>query len=152
MSGLHGLATSFARVPFEVNLDSTLIKGGPMATTTVDAALTYALIAPNEPGHFYSELYDGGVTGLPQPHLAKFHDISDLTGVRIGLYEEMFNDSLPHIRDRAYEVVRFLQEKGAEIVPITIPHLQSLRMAHGLKIGAEFALGFDGAFHAHPSG
>lgn len=152
MSGLHGLATTFGRCPFRHHLTSTLIKAGPIAATAADAAITYSLISPNEPDHFYTTLYDGGINGPPTPHVSDFHAIENLSGVRIGIFPQWFNDSEPHIRDRAYQVVQFLKSKGVEFVEISIPHLNSIRLAHGIKIGSEFAVGFDKHYHDPASG
>lgn len=43
--------------------------GGPLAASSQDAALTYAVIAQNDPASFYSQLYDGGVRGPPAAHI-----------------------------------------------------------------------------------
>lgn len=43
--------------------------GGPLAASSQDAALAYAVIAENKVGSFYNQLYDGSVRGPPAPHL-----------------------------------------------------------------------------------
>ncbi len=45
MSGIHGLATTFGRIPFDNHTESTMIKAGPMAASAADAALTYAALS-----------------------------------------------------------------------------------------------------------
>ena len=47
-----------------MNLDSTMIKSGPMASTSQDALIVYSVIAQNKKDSFYSMLYDGGNDGL----------------------------------------------------------------------------------------
>ena len=42
---------------------------------------------------FHSKLYDGGVRGVPHAHLNQIFEISDLSGVRIGIFPEWFYDS-----------------------------------------------------------
>jgi hypothetical protein len=79
MSGVHGLATTFGRIPFHNHTDSTMIKAGPLAASAQDVALTMAAIAQNAPGTFYTDLYDGGINGPPPPHLGRFLDIEDLS-------------------------------------------------------------------------
>ena len=156
MSGLHGLATTFGRCSFEYMLDSSLIKAGPITSNSEDAAIAYSFMSQKEDSHFYSKLYDGGLGGLPSPHLTGFTKIDDLSDVRIGMYSPWFNDSQPHIRDRSYQVVDYLKSKGAKIVEISIPHLAELSLAHGFTISNEFALAYDLAFsssstHLEPS-
>lgn len=152
MSGLHGLAASFAHCPFDYEIDSTLIKPGPIAASSADVAIAYAVMCRTELSHFYSKLYDGGVEGPPQAHLTNYEKIQDLSDVRIGIFPEYFNASDDHIRQRVYDAIAFLQGRGATIVPIKIPHLRASNLAHGLKILSEYAMAFDRAFHSNPSG
>lgn len=156
MSGLHGLATTFGRCPFEYMLDSTLIKAGPITSNSEDAAIAFSIMAQKEDAHFYSKMYDGGLGALPAAHITGFNEIDDLSAVRIGIYSAWFNDSQPHIRERAYQVVDFLKSKGAKVIEISIPHLAELSLAHGFSISNEFALAYDLAFsssstHLEPS-
>jgi Asp-tRNA(Asn)/Glu-tRNA(Gln) amidotransferase A subunit family amidase len=152
MSGVHGLATTFGRCPFKHHISSTLIKAGPIAATASDTAIAYSVISANDPKHFYSRLYDGGIIGPPQPHVSRFNDVDDLSGVRIGIFTSWFNDSEPHIRDQAYKTIDFLKRRGVQMVEVSIPHLEAIRLAHGLKISSEFALGFDKHHHDVNSG
>jgi Asp-tRNA(Asn)/Glu-tRNA(Gln) amidotransferase A subunit family amidase len=152
MSGVHGLAVGFGRVPFESDVDSTLIKPGPIAASSADVAIGYMVMSQMELNHFYAQLYDGGVRGQPKPHLGGYHATEDLSDVRIGIYKEWFNDADPHILKRCYEVIDYLKSKGATMVEIEIPHLGASHLAHGVKISNEFALTFDRAYHANPSG
>ena len=151
MSGVHGLATTFGRIPFSNHTSTTMIKGGPLAASSQDAALTYAAIARNSPGSFYQTLYDGGMHGPPPPHLRQFDAIEDLSDVRIGIFPEWFADSDAHIQQRCREAVSYLRSRGATVVEITIPHLQIMSLAHAMKIATEFALGWDSHFHNYPT-
>jgi Asp-tRNA(Asn)/Glu-tRNA(Gln) amidotransferase A subunit family amidase len=152
MSGVHGLATGLGRCPFSHYYSSTMIKVGPLAATASDIALAYAVMSKDEPGHFYSQLYDGEAEGLPFPHLSGFSNIQDLSDLRIGIFPEWFNDSSSHVRSYLYSVIDFLKEKGVTFIDINIPHLEEIRFAHGTKIVAEFAMGFDLAHHDVNSG
>jgi Asp-tRNA(Asn)/Glu-tRNA(Gln) amidotransferase A subunit family amidase len=102
LSGGHGLAVTFGRIPFGMHLDSVLIKAGPITATSADAAIAYAALAPNQPESFYNVLYDGDVHGPPHPTLQGLNDITDLSDVRLGMYSEWFNDSDPQVRDRCH--------------------------------------------------
>jgi len=82
MSGVHGLGVTFGRVPFDIGLDTTMIKPGPLAATAEDAAIVYSIISPNEKGHFYNELFDGDQQGPPHATLSDFMKIEDLSDVR----------------------------------------------------------------------
>jgi Asp-tRNA(Asn)/Glu-tRNA(Gln) amidotransferase A subunit family amidase len=149
MAGLHGLATTYGRVPFNYMLDSTLIKAGPIASNSFDTALAYNVISRRKsPSHYYEQLYDGGIDGSPRPHLSGFQKVNDLSDIRIGIYSAWFNDTLPHIRERNHQVIKYLKSKGITFVEIDIPHLSEISLAHGFKIANEFALAFDPAFHA----
>ena len=103
MSGVVGLGFTFGRAPFNNVTGSTNIKTGPLAATVADAALALAVMAPNLDGHEYNTLYDGGVPnawspvgGPPTAHLSGYHDES-LEGVRLGMFEEWFNDADPQV-------------------------------------------------------
>lgn len=150
MSGIHGLATTFGRVPFANHTDSTMIKAGPLAASSQDVALAYAAIAPSAAGSFYTDMYDGGVLGPPAPHLAGFNDIQDLSDVRIGVFSQWFDDSEPLIRQRCYEAVAYLKQRGAVVVEVQIPHLRLMSLAHAMKISTEFAMSWDQHYYVHP--
>jgi Asp-tRNA(Asn)/Glu-tRNA(Gln) amidotransferase A subunit family amidase len=75
----------------------------------------------------------------------------DLTGMRIGIYPEWFQDSDPLIQGRCEDAVSHLQRRGAEIVEIQIPHLRLMSIAHAMKIASEFALGWDAHFYNYPT-
>jgi len=153
MSGIHGLATGFARCPFEMELDSTLIKSGPIAASSADIAIAYSVMCRTDPNHFYARLYDGGVHGPPPLHITGYNKIDNLSDVRLGIFIDYFNDSDIHIRHRVYSALQYLQEKHhVTLVPIQIPHLRASHLAHGCKIATEFAVNFDKTFHAKPSG
>jgi len=144
MSGIFGLATGFARIPFDLALGCTMIKAGPMAASAADAAITYAAIADQpSPDHFYAQIYDGGDQSMPSPTLAKVTQIDDLKDVRIGVYWEWFEDADDEVVRKCKDALGKLVELGATVVNITIPHLRIMSMAHSTKISSEFALFWD---------
>ena len=151
MSGVHGLGVTFGRVPFDIGLDTTMIKPGPLAATADDAAIVYSIISPNKKGHFYNQLYDGDVHGPPSPNLDGVHNIKDLSDVRIGIYREWFNDSDKIVRETCHAALAALESRGAVLVDIVIPHLQVLSLSHASKISTEFAMKFDSVLHSRPS-
>ena len=114
-----------------------------MTATAIDAAITFAYIAPNELNHFYSKMYDGGFRGPPPPILSGFLKTNDLSDVRLGVMTEWFNDSQPEVRKICDEALAFLKSRGATVVEISIPHLQWMSLSHGIKISSEFAMLWD---------
>ncbi len=150
MSGIHGLGVTFGRVPFDIGLDTTMIKPGPMTSTAEDAAYIYSIIAQNMNGHFYNEIYDGNQHGPPTPYITNFNNIDDLSDVRIGIFKEWFDDSDEDVQIACYKAIETLKSKGATIVDIRIPHLQELSMSHATKIATEFAMKFDTVLSNRP--
>lgn len=147
MSGIHGLGTTFGRIAFNNRTVSTMIKAGPMTTSAFDAGIVYEVISPQLNGHFYSELY-GRSSKFPTPHTHGFDNIKDLSDVKLGIYPEWFEDADPEIVSKCYQAIDSLKQRGAQIINISIPHLQVMSVSHGIKIISEFALGFDLIYHS----
>ena len=77
----------------------------------------------------------------------RFQDTEDLSDIRIGIFDDWFNDADKEVVKACREAVDLLVQRGATVVRITIPHLQWMGLAHGIKISSEFALAFDKQFH-----
>ncbi|KAA8490885.1 Fatty acid amide hydrolase [Porphyridium purpureum] len=110
---------------------------GPMASCVLDAAL-----------EFYAMLLAGPDPGLPDPHpqLPRPKELLDLvkTGsiksLKLGVFWPWFNDCAPQIRDAcAAFVEKMQQDGGATVIPITIPNLEDMRVAHSCQIITEHA-------------
>jgi Asp-tRNA(Asn)/Glu-tRNA(Gln) amidotransferase A subunit family amidase len=147
MSGIHGFGTTFGRIPFNNRTVSTMIKAGPMTNNAFDAGVVFEVISPPLEGHFYSELY-GKSSRFPAPHTHGFNDIKDLSDVRLGIYSDWFEDADPEVVSKCRQAVRSLEQRGAQVINISIPHLQIMSVSHGIKIITEFALGFDSIYHS----
>ncbi|GBG25580.1 Glutamyl-tRNAGln amidotransferase subunit A, mitochondrial [Hondaea fermentalgiana] len=144
MSGVFGLATGFGRIPFDLGLALTTIKSGPIAASSADVAVAYAILAEDpDPEHFYAQLYDGGNGGMPPATLAGVSQTDRLDGVRIGVYWDHFRDADPEIVRSCEDALGALEALGATIVNVTIPHLRIMSMAHASKILTEFAMLWD---------
>ncbi len=150
MMGVHGLGASYGRIPVDYGTASTVLKFGPLASTTEDAAIVYALTAPNVKGHYFNQIYDGNINGPPAPSLDTFNDIEDLSDVRIGIWREWFDDSEPAVKAACYEAIGELQKKGATLVDIAIPNMNIIGLAHASKISVEFASKWDYQMHDMP--
>lgn len=146
LSGIHGLATTFGRIPYDANLMSTMIKSGPMTTSAVDSALVMHVLSKSKAGHFYSQLYDGDNEGPPPFHTHGMGDIEDLSDVRIGVYSEWFEDADMEVVQVCKAAIDILKRRGAVIVPIRIPYLHALSLSHSIKISSEFSLAFDSIY------
>ncbi|CAK9055017.1 unnamed protein product [Durusdinium trenchii] len=135
--GVFGLATTYGRVADDSPhvTHGSMQKSGPITATARDAALAYAVMGQEVPGHFYSQLY--GDPGLPPLHLKDFSETRSLRGVRLGIFWDYFNDAEVPILQSCRKAVEALEALGAEVVPIAIPHLRSLQVAHGFVVSVE---------------
>ena len=70
--------------------------------------------------------------------------------MRIGFWKEWFEDSVPEVTSACYAALNYLESKGATVVPIEIPHLRYMSLAHAAKITGEFAVKFDDLLHNNP--
>lgn len=146
MSGIPGLATTFARIPFHFSSSSTNVKGGPLGATMTDIALSYLLLSETHPDSFYTDLV--GSAYLPPPHLTEIVEpTSSLQGTRLGVFWDHFQHTDTEVYQQCLKVVRFLEDRGAEIVNITIPHLREIHLSHGIKILTEFGLAWESQFY-----
>ena len=139
VSGVVGLANTFARVPHDRYTTSTMLHAGALAATFRDAAYAYAVMAPENASSAHSRMY--GPAGLPQPSLHALDQTGDLSDVVLGVFRDHFADATEEIVRACDAAVRFLVDRGARVVNITIPHMQWLSMAHGITISSEFSSG-----------
>jgi Asp-tRNA(Asn)/Glu-tRNA(Gln) amidotransferase A subunit family amidase len=154
MSGVMGLATTYGRLETSSALQSTNVKGGPLAATVQDVALSHVFMSGSvDTNHFFSQLYDGGARGTPPAHLggvgeggdSYFH--SGMRGLRLGVYWDHFQHSDPEVVQKCNDALHFLIQSGATVQNITIPYLRQIHMSHGIKILSEFASLWDARFY-----
>ena len=149
MSGTFGLAVTFGRVETDAALGCSVIKAGSLAASTTDLALAHLVMShkknDSSTNHLYSDMYDGGIHGVPPAHINGLED--SVKGMRLGIYWDHFLHSDPEVVQACTDTVAFLTEQGAEVVNITIPHLREIHLAHGLKILSELAAAWDSAFY-----
>eukprot|EP00937_MAST-01D_sp_MAST-1D-sp2_P004156 g4156.t1 len=146
-SGAVGLATSYGRVDFTSLRASSMVKAGPIAATVADAAIAFAAMSKPAPEHVHAHFaraYDGGQAGgLPTAHVGGFGAAGDLRGVRLGLFRAHFDDASAAVLAACRQAVARLEAAGATVVPIEIPNIGWLRLAHAVKISTEFASAWD---------
>ena len=153
LSGVVGLATGFGRLPLSSHFTGTLIKAGPLARRTADAALAYAvLVRHSDEYNFYGEMYDGVATPEALLNDLFFRPFSspsmssssrELEGLTLGVFDEWFDDADGAVVVRNREMLQELQKRGAAVKKIALPNMQQARMAHAFKITSEFAVGWD---------
>ncbi|KAI8809954.1 Asp-tRNAAsn/Glu-tRNAGln amidotransferase A subunit and related amidase [Cladochytrium replicatum] len=130
--GVFGLKATAGRIPatgaFPVCWSVGVV--GPIAATAVDLALAYAGMAGPDPE-------DANTLIQPPVSISSFNNIKDLSDVRIGVYWPYFNDASKPIVAACKAALDELINRGATLVPITLPNLEPLRVAHLITIITE---------------
>ena len=117
LCGVTGLKPTYGRVSRLgiIAFASSLDQAGPMARTAEDCAIALTAMSGIDAG-------DSTSADLPVPdfHAGLNHDIQ---GLRIGLPREYFNEDLdPDVRDRVMAALSVLEQAGAMLVDIELPH------------------------------
>ena len=107
-TGTVGLKTSYGRWSLEgiVPLSPSLDSAGVLTRSVVDAALAFSVIDPR-------------CEAVPEP--------ADLSGIRFGVVEELFEGCAPDVAGAVRAVVRELERRGASIVTFPLPGLATAR-------------------------
>jgi Asp-tRNA(Asn)/Glu-tRNA(Gln) amidotransferase A subunit family amidase len=143
--GVFGLKPTYGRVSESgaFPLCWSVAHIGPLAVTALDAALAYAIIAGADP-------LDANTLAQPLPTLQDF-DNPDLRTIKIGIFRPWFEHASPSIVQACNYQIEALQNLGAQVVEITIPKLEMLRVAHVITISSEMAASLDGFYEQHHS-
>jgi aspartyl-tRNA(Asn)/glutamyl-tRNA(Gln) amidotransferase subunit A len=117
LCGVTGLKPTYGRVSRLgiIAFASSLDQAGPMARTAEDCAIALTAMSGIDAG-------DSTSADLPVPdfHAELNHDIQ---GLRIGLPREYFNEDLdPDVRGRVMAALSLLEQAGATLVDIELPH------------------------------
>ena len=134
LCGIVGLKPTFGRVSEHgaAPLCWSVAHLGPLAASVEDAALVYSIIAgpdANEPNTLVQ----------PEVSLANWNK-TDLKGIRLGIYKEWFEHASPEVVKACYSMVDQFKKLGGQVVEITLPELDEMRIAHATTILAEMAL------------
>ena len=122
----YGLCSRYGIIAFASSLD----QAGPMTKTVQDSALLLSVMASHDPKDATSAKqkpsnYEGRLT-------------ADLRGVKIGIADEYQVDAMPAIITKLWEKgIAMLQDAGAEIIRIALPHTKAALPAYYILAPAE---------------
>lgn len=145
--GVVGLKPSYGRVSRYglVAFASSLDQIGPLTKTVDDAALMLQAIAGHDPA-------DSTSLDAPVPDYRAEMD-HGVKGMKLGLPKEYFGEGIdPEVRKRVESAVKRLEEAGAEILEISLPHTEYAIATYYIIAPAEASSNlsrFDGIRYGH---
>ncbi len=131
LCGVHGLKATYGRISEHGAFPLCWSVGhvGPLAATALDTALAYDVMAGYDPADPYTAVQ-------PPPTLDRVGD-PDLSGMRIGVYRDWFEDAESEVVDACNTLLRSLEERGATLRQVELPDLELARVAHLISIASE---------------
>jgi aspartyl-tRNA(Asn)/glutamyl-tRNA(Gln) amidotransferase subunit A len=130
--GVVGLKPTYGRVSRYgvVAYASSLDQVGPLARDVADAALVLEAIAGHDPRDS---------TSSPRPVPAYLSQLEGgVRGLRLGLPREYFVEGMqPEVEAAVREAVRLLEELGAKVEPVSLPHTEHAIATYYLIATAE---------------
>lgn len=113
MKPTYGRVSRFGMIAFASSLD----QAGPITKTVEDTALILNAISGHDPK-------DSTCLNIPVPDYTKSLK-SDLKGLKIGIPKEYFVDGMDKdVEDASRKAIAKIEELGAEIVEISLPHTE----------------------------
>jgi amidase len=124
--------------------DQSIDYTGPLTRTVENAAAALQATAGYDP-------YDPRQTRDVPVSIDVLSRLADgVSGLRIGVLEEGFDDAEPDVRDLVMAAVDMLAEAGADVSKVSVPEHRTIRAAQAALTGegalAVFKTGFFGAF------
>jgi aspartyl-tRNA(Asn)/glutamyl-tRNA(Gln) amidotransferase subunit A len=114
-----------------IALASSLDTPGPVARTTLDAALLHRVIAGYDP-------LDSTSIDQAVPPVVEAARNGDVSGLRIGVVKELGGEGYqPGVEARFHEAVELLTKLGAEVVEVSCPHFDYGLPAYYLILPSE---------------
>eukprot|EP00457_Paulinella_chromatophora_P004555 gb/GEZN01004567.1/.p1 GENE.gb/GEZN01004567.1/~~gb/GEZN01004567.1/.p1 ORF type:complete len:627 (+),score=63.82 gb/GEZN01004567.1/:29-1909(+) len=140
-TGVYGLKPTFGRISSKGSHPICWSVGhvGPLTANMRDLALSYAAIAG-------PDKEDGNTWHQPPITLPKLNQegLSSLRGKKIGVFSPYFHDATPDIVKASHEALKQLEKNyGMEIVEVTLPNLNILKLAHTITIISEMSASLD---------
>lgn len=141
--GIVGLKPTFGRISEHgaAPLCWSVAHLGPLAATTTDAALAYAVMAGPDPKDPIS-------LHQPAPTLAGW-DHLDLSGLTLGVYWPWFRHATADMVSLCEAMLQKFESMGAGLREIVIPDLEAGRVAHTITIAGEMAQALDRTYAEH---
>jgi Asp-tRNA(Asn)/Glu-tRNA(Gln) amidotransferase A subunit family amidase len=133
LCGVVGLKPTFGRVSEAgaAPLCWSVAHNGPLGASVGDVALVYQIIAGPDP--------EESLTHRQPPVTVEGWNRPDLKGIRLGIYPEWFRHADPEVVAVNEKMVAELVKAGGEVIEITVPELDAMRIAHVVSILAEMA-------------
>ena len=151
LCGCVGLKPTFKRVVMDCPMGCSVFHVGPMTNNVHDAALAYAIMAGEaENDHRHQSQKQ------PPVHLHAYvtntmnesgNSTNSMKGLRIGIFEEHIDDADANVVKATKRAIDYYQSRGAQIIPITLPHLHEIHLAHGITITSEMFSKMDRYYH-----
>ena len=137
LCGLNGIKATYGRVSEygAAPLCWSLAHVGPIGVTAHDTALGYLAMAGADP-------LDPLSCHQPPVNLEGFGNL-DLKGLKIGVYDAWFEHASDEMVSVCKERLSELVGHGAELVPIEVPDLNLVRLAHLVTIASEMRTAMD---------
>lgn len=124
----YGTVSRYGIVAFASSLD----QAGPLTRTVKDNALIYSIIA----GH---DKNDQTSVDKKQPDFLK-NLSKDIKGLKVGVVKEFFALGMDkEVRDSIFDVIKFLEKNGAEVVELSMPNINNALSCYYIISSAEAA-------------
>ncbi len=137
----YGLVSRYGLVAFASSLDQI----GPLTRDVRDCALVLGAIAGHDP------MDSTSVPGAERDYVAAL--VPDVRGIRVGVPREYFGDGMaPGVRAAIDAALRTLQDLGATLVDVSLPHSEYALAAYYLIAPAEASSNlarYDGVRYGH---
>jgi Asp-tRNA(Asn)/Glu-tRNA(Gln) amidotransferase A subunit family amidase len=133
LCGVVGLKPTFGRVSEAgaAPLCWSVAHLGPLGASVEDVAMVYQVIAGPDPSQPISQ--------QQPPVTLEGWNTPDLKGVRIGVFPDWNLHASPEIVAMNEKMIAEFEKSGAEVVKVTIPELDAMRVAHAVTILSEMA-------------
>ena len=133
LCGVVGLKPTFGRVSEAgaAPLCWSVAHLGPLGASVEDVAMVYQVIAGPDPSQPLSQ--------QQPPVTLEGWNTPDLKGVRIGIFPDWNHHANCEIVEMNEKMIAEFEKGGAEVVKVTIPELDAMRVAHAVTILSEMA-------------
>jgi aspartyl-tRNA(Asn)/glutamyl-tRNA(Gln) amidotransferase subunit A len=133
LCGVVGFKPTYGRVSRDglLAFASSLDQIGPIATTVEDAALAFSVMAGHDPR-------DSTSVAAPVPDSSSAIEAASVKGVRVGVPRALIADGVePAVRDAVEQAVSVLEQRGATVTTVDLPHSRHGIAAYYLIATAE---------------